>query len=346
MPTIDFLWDEWSDNVLQETDENNVVTTYFQRPEKYGEVLYHKAGSRFSFYHFDGNGSTRKLTNVSQSTIKTYIFSGFGELVASSGTGSTPFAYKGAAGYYTNPVTNDIYVRARTYQPVTGRWLSRDPLTFVDGPNLYRAYFVPNGLDPDGLMSLSLRELHCSGCGDQSAFWGIKTDGGTYVIQKICFSLTLTLCEPDDEQRCCTPTEEKSCRKCIFERLLIPDKIKVTDHWKLPFKNSPWPRCGYMGHGVIRAEVRELGKSPEKWNPPGSIGFCDFPSIDVGEWLPCDENPDWWINAKVLDRRHSILSYVFDCCDSRDKRESLIASSVFPFVFKWSVCTDEEDPRR
>jgi len=150
MPTIDFLWDEWSDNVLQETDENNVVTTYFQRPEKYGEVLYHKAGSRFSFYHFDGNGSTRKLTNVSQSTIKTFIFSGFGELVASSGTGSTPFVYKGAAGYYTNPVTNDIYVRARTYAPTTGRWLSKDPLGFVDGPNLYGAYFVPAGFDPSG----------------------------------------------------------------------------------------------------------------------------------------------------------------------------------------------------
>jgi RHS repeat-associated protein len=152
MPTIDFLWDEWSDNVLQETDENNVVTTYFQRPEKYGEVLYHKAGSRFSFYHFDGNGSTQKLTNVSQSTIKTFIISAFGELVASSGTGSTPFAYKGAAGYYTNPVTNDIYVRARTYEPTTGRWLSKDPLGFVDGPNLYGAYFVPNGVDPTGLI--------------------------------------------------------------------------------------------------------------------------------------------------------------------------------------------------
>ena len=151
MPTIDFLWDEWSDNVLQETDENNVVTTYFQRPEKYGEVLYHKAGSRFSFYHFDGNGSTRKLTNVSQSTIKTSIFSGFGELVASSGTGSTPFAYKGAAGYYTNPVTNDIYVRARTYEPTTGRWLSKDPLGFVDGPNLYGAYWLPCSFDPSGL---------------------------------------------------------------------------------------------------------------------------------------------------------------------------------------------------
>lgn len=150
MPTIDFLWDEWSDNVLQETDENNVVTTYFQRPEKYGEVLYHKAGSRFSFYHFDGNGSTRKLTNVSQGTIKTFIFSGFGEIVASSGTGSTPFAYKGAAGYYTNPVTNDIYVRARTYEPATGHWLSKDPLGFIDGPNLFKAYFVPSGRDPSG----------------------------------------------------------------------------------------------------------------------------------------------------------------------------------------------------
>ena len=152
MPTINFFWDEVSDNVLVETDQNNqVVTTYIQRPEKFGKVLYHKQGNDFAYYHYDGSGSTRTLTDNTQSVTKTYIFSGYGELIASSGSGSTPFAYKGAAGYYTNPVTNDIYVRARTYQPTTGRWLSKDPLEFVDGPNLYKGYFVPRGIDPSGL---------------------------------------------------------------------------------------------------------------------------------------------------------------------------------------------------
>ena len=62
-----------------------------------------------------------------------------------------PFGYKGAVGYYTDSDTENIYVRARTYQPIIGRWLSMDPLEFVDGTSLYRAYFVPTQTDPRGM---------------------------------------------------------------------------------------------------------------------------------------------------------------------------------------------------
>ena len=43
------------------------------------------------------------------------------------------------------------YKRARYYSAQLGRFISRDPLGFVDGMSLYRAYFVPNDLDPSGL---------------------------------------------------------------------------------------------------------------------------------------------------------------------------------------------------
>jgi RHS repeat-associated protein len=43
------------------------------------------------------------------------------------------------------------YFRARYYHAELGRFLSRDPIGYVDGMNLYRAYFVPNGLDPFGV---------------------------------------------------------------------------------------------------------------------------------------------------------------------------------------------------
>lgn len=49
MPTKIFIWDELSDNVLFETDENNnVQVAYTHRPEKFGEVLYHKTGPRYT----------------------------------------------------------------------------------------------------------------------------------------------------------------------------------------------------------------------------------------------------------------------------------------------------------
>jgi len=153
MAVTNYIWDELSDNLLMETDENNVPTAvYTHWPERFGELISQERSGVTSYFHYDGAHSTRFLTDDNENITDTYIFSAFGELVARTGTTTNPFGYKGAVGYYTNPATNDIYVRARSYQPVTGRWLSMDPLGFVDGPNLYRAYFVPGGVDPSGQM--------------------------------------------------------------------------------------------------------------------------------------------------------------------------------------------------
>jgi RHS repeat-associated protein len=43
------------------------------------------------------------------------------------------------------------YFRARYYHAQLGRFISRDPIGYVDGMNLYRAYFVPGQTDPQGL---------------------------------------------------------------------------------------------------------------------------------------------------------------------------------------------------
>ena len=40
--------------------------------------------------------------------------------------------------------------RARYYHAELGRFISRDPIGYVDGMNLYRAYFVPTYVDPTG----------------------------------------------------------------------------------------------------------------------------------------------------------------------------------------------------
>ncbi len=40
--------------------------------------------------------------------------------------------------------------RARYYHAELGRFLSRDPVGYLDGANLYRGYFVPNRIDPFG----------------------------------------------------------------------------------------------------------------------------------------------------------------------------------------------------
>jgi RHS repeat-associated protein len=91
------------------------------------------------------------LTDENEDITDTFIYTAYGEEVARTGTTTNPFGYKGAVGYYTDESTSDIYVRNRTYEPTIGRWLSTDPLGFVDGTSLYRAYFVPRVVDPLGL---------------------------------------------------------------------------------------------------------------------------------------------------------------------------------------------------
>jgi len=44
------------------------------------------------------------------------------------------------------------YFRARYFDDQLGRFISRDPLGYVDGMSLYGGYFVPGGLDPSGLV--------------------------------------------------------------------------------------------------------------------------------------------------------------------------------------------------
>lgn len=157
-----FVWDEVSDNVLLETDETDTVTArYAHRPEQFGELLIQERSSKKSFYHYDGNSSTCNLTDSSESVTDTTLYTAYGEEVSSSGSTTNPFGYKGSVGYYTNESTGDIYVRNRSYEPAAGRWMSMDPLGFVDGTSLYRAYFVPNIVDPRGLAVCEVRVENC-----------------------------------------------------------------------------------------------------------------------------------------------------------------------------------------
>jgi RHS repeat-associated protein len=52
----------------------------------------------------------------------------------------------------TNAANSSLrHKRARFYHAQLGRFISRDPLGYVDGMSLYRAYFVPGGVDPSGM---------------------------------------------------------------------------------------------------------------------------------------------------------------------------------------------------
>jgi len=106
------------------------------------------------YYQYDGLGSTREITNGSETTTDTYLYRGFGEQLVVSGTTHNSFRYVGEHGYYHDAETGNAYIRWRIYSPSIGRFTSTDPVGFVDGPNQYVVVLNDpiNSIDPSGLV--------------------------------------------------------------------------------------------------------------------------------------------------------------------------------------------------
>ena len=86
------------------------------------------AGARF--YQYDGQHSTRQLTDMAAVVTDMYDFDAFG--VQIFGTGTTPNNYL-YGGQQLDPNIGFYYLRARYYAQATGRFLTTDP----DGGNIF-----------------------------------------------------------------------------------------------------------------------------------------------------------------------------------------------------------------
>ena len=169
-------------NILEETDEfGNTQASYTYEPEEYGELISQHRGGKTSYYHYDALGSTRQLTDDTETVTDSYTYNAWGETIKQSGTTTNPFRWIGNVGYYWDEETQDYYVRARYYQSTIGRWQSVDPLGFVDGFNLYLAYFIPAGQDVSGTSLLTKCPPECKqrsgGLTDYGCYCGAAKTG-------------------------------------------------------------------------------------------------------------------------------------------------------------------------
>jgi RHS repeat-associated protein len=134
--------------VVEET-VNNVV----QRQYTYGLQLISEnqiVGDTWtvSFYGVDGAGSVRQLINSIGQVTDTYEYDAFGNKISSTGTTPNNYLYRGEQ---YDPDLSLYYLRARYYNPVTGRFLSVDPEA-GEGQRRYEyaAADPINGMDPSG----------------------------------------------------------------------------------------------------------------------------------------------------------------------------------------------------
>ena len=106
-----------------------------------------------SFYVYDGGGSVRQLTNTAGVVTDEYEYDAYGNSFTKTGTTPNNYLYRGEQydadlGLY--------YLRARYYNPNTGRFMSRDPENghIKDPASLHKYLYADgdpvNGIDPMG----------------------------------------------------------------------------------------------------------------------------------------------------------------------------------------------------
>ncbi|RYG32583.1 hypothetical protein EON81_20315, partial [bacterium] len=110
------------------------------------------SGSTSRWYHFGPQGETRYLTDSSGAVTDTYRYTAYGVPIMWGNT-YNPFRYGGRVGYFTERVTGLVRCGVRWYSPQLARWVSRDPIGYAGGVNLY-AYVGANPvgfIDPNGM---------------------------------------------------------------------------------------------------------------------------------------------------------------------------------------------------
>ncbi len=159
--TTRYRWDVgW--NMLNEEDNlGNLTRTHVMDSPlaEVANVLADVAGTNpatgaYRYYGSDHLGSTRGLYDGGKSALGGYEYTPYGEVYANSGS----VALEGLAAAFTgkpwDAAAQMYYFPYRWYSPSSARWLTRDPLGMVDGPNVYG--YVSCGpvrsFDPLGLL--------------------------------------------------------------------------------------------------------------------------------------------------------------------------------------------------
>ncbi|MDD5557823.1 MAG: RHS repeat-associated core domain-containing protein [bacterium] len=107
------------------------------------------------FYHYNHRGDVVSVTDSSGSEVARYRYDAFGNVAEKAGTFDSPYQFSTKE---YDDASGLIYYGYRYYDPAHGVWLSKDPIGYYDGLNLYA--FVTNNpvnwTDPYGLAHFPL----------------------------------------------------------------------------------------------------------------------------------------------------------------------------------------------
>ncbi len=150
-----------------------------------------------AFYAFDERGNVAQRTDGSGALLSTDLYDAYGTKRAGP---ADVFGFGGQAGYSTDAETGLVLCTNRYYDPQQGRFLTRDPIGYGGGINLYgyTANNPVNWMDPDvfSAASQAFDERNYS-CSSRQTFPAQNTPQGNIwsggVVKPGVISLSLSL---------------------------------------------------------------------------------------------------------------------------------------------------------
>lgn len=142
---VTHLWDDLDITERRSADGSTVQQRYLSE----GFVGLAGGPTGNFFYAHDHLGSIRELVNSSGAVQERIGYDAWGKPTFSNATPLSTFAF---TGHVWHPPSGLVQAPYRSYAPGLGRWINRDPLGEVDGPNVFAyAHNQPHQLtDPTG----------------------------------------------------------------------------------------------------------------------------------------------------------------------------------------------------
>jgi RHS repeat-associated protein len=247
-------------------------------------------GSTTSYPLGDGLGSTAALTDSSGTVTATYKYDVFGAVKSSTGPGSTEFRF---AGQQDDLALGYQYLRARYYDPSTGRFISKDPFGgFDDSPQSQNpfAYALNNPVsfaDPSGNAAIAI----------PLAWLGLATIAALGIEAAEAPRDDLALAISDASVATGNFLRNAWDKSCEFVGgLLAEDQDWLSDEAKAKVPSS-W------GEGKANQKSRGGNKLGTRWVDPSNQG--NGIRIDKGD--PGSSNPSQQVDHVVVRRGGKVI---------------------------------------
>jgi RHS repeat-associated protein len=140
--------------VIEEYQTNGTVNTTYTHG---WDLISQDDGTNRIYYQVDGLGSTRLMTGNNGSVIVEYDYDAYGNLTRKVGDADNNYLF---AGEQFDEAVDGYYLRARYYDPNTGRFASVDPFEGYNNQPitlhdyLYAGVNPVNAIDPSGEVAI------------------------------------------------------------------------------------------------------------------------------------------------------------------------------------------------